>query len=586
MKNKQGFAAIPLMLIILAAVGLALGGYELLVKKSTPAPEQNQNQQGIGAGGGFNLKATTTPSPNIDIPQLSPFSSWETYKNNKFEFKYPKEFEVLDSYPTFGLEYKSLLENFTITIERGGPGIIFEDQAYYKSSSDIDAFITRAKAVKILSQEKIVIGDNEIYKIKKQGAVGEIFYEYIIPWPDGKSFISVYAHNGGITRMDKYGKVIDNRTYGEIAEQILSTFNFNLPTADDESTTLPDMLIFISPQYKDDNEITRIIQEYSSAVKKDIGWNTKVIKVSSTENDFEKIDAVLEKEYKESGGKIKASIMVGEDINTALKHDFTGRECPSTVPWYTLGKEDYVYPNTGVQSYNSEMKITVSLLYPAHNLDYTTKSDQIIFAFKKFSTNRDQKWNRDTNVFISSSADFTTDIYTPERFSTLSAFGNLNHKVGPSGTEIQESLRRPFMMYFAFGHADYNTVTLLEGGYGALSSEDLDKVNSPLLGIQGCFTDCWPSGIFEDNNVLDFSNNRPYGTQVEAISWFTEKIFSSPNVHAMVIGAPGQPGNSFVSEAIPGLLQGKTLAEAMINHTYSIGDSQTIIGDPTFHYNF
>jgi len=59
----------------------------------------------------------------------------------------------------------------------------------------------------------------------------------------------------------------------------------------------------------------------------------------------------------------------------------------------------------------------------------------------------------------------------------------------------------------------------------------------------------------------------------------------------MVLGSPFQTGGSgkdnfFINAAIPLLTTGKTLAECMIGHTYNGGgDSETIYGDPTFHYN-
>jgi hypothetical protein len=352
-----------------------------------------------------------------------------------------------------------------------------------------------------------------------------------------------------------------------------------------------DMLIFLSPQYANDIQIKQAINEYIKAVEDDIGWKTEIIVIKPETNNFRKINETMKDNYNKSGNNLKASIMVGEDIDTALKHDYQGSECPSTVPWFTLGKEahthplgkdEYTYPSTGVQSYDSEMKIAVSLLYPSHNLDYQVKSNQIASVFKKFSTDRNHSWNKDSNVFISLSKDFTSG-YAVKDFPALSVFGNLNFKIGPLRSEIQESLNKPFMAYFVFGHAAYNTVNLESSSF---NSNDLDIINSPLVGIGGCFTDCWPSGIFEDNNILDYSNNKPYGAEAETVHWFTEGIFSSPRLRALIVGAPRQPGNSFMSEALPGLLQGKTIAEAMINHTYSIGDSQTLWGDPTFHYNF
>jgi hypothetical protein len=55
----------------------------------------------------------------------------------------------------------------------------------------------------------------------------------------------------------------------------------------------------------------------------------------------------------------------------------------------------------------------------------------------------------------------------------------------------------------------------------------------------------------------------------------------------MVLGLLSQNGfsypASFIKTSLPGLAEGKTLAESMISHTY-LGET-IIVGDPTFHYS-
>ncbi len=99
-----------------------------------------------------------------------------------------------------------------------------------------------------------------------------------------------------------------------------------------------DMLIFISPQYAQDTDIETAIQSYISAVNDDLGWNTKIIYLTEENNDYQKIDETLESYY--NLYNIKAAVMLGEDINTALAGDTDYMEKPSTVPWYTTGGVD------------------------------------------------------------------------------------------------------------------------------------------------------------------------------------------------------------------------------------------------------
>ena len=58
-----------------------------------------------------------------------------------------------------------------------------------------------------------------------------------------------------------------------------------------------DMLIFISPQYKDDAEILQAIDYYITAVEEDVGWSTEVISISTEENFFTDIDDYIENYY-------------------------------------------------------------------------------------------------------------------------------------------------------------------------------------------------------------------------------------------------------------------------------------------------
>jgi hypothetical protein len=63
-------------------------------------------------------------------------------------------------------------------------------------------------------------------------------------------------------------------------------------------------------------------------------------------------------------------------------------------------------------------------------------------------------------------------------------------------------------------------------------------------------------------------------------------MFTSTEIHVMALGMLSQNGYaqpvSFLENALPELLEGKTLAEAMLGDS-CIGDT-IIIGDPTFHF--
>lgn len=373
-----------------------------------------------------------------------------------------------------------------------------------------------------------------------------------------------------------------------------------------------DMLIFLSPQYSADTQIKQAINDYMNAVKNDVGWDTKIITITSNTNDFRKTDEVIEDYYVKSAKKLKACIMVGEDIHTALAGDFGNVEGPATSPWSTTGGENpngdensyTLLSNEAVIQHKQVINIAISLIYPSHTLDYQTKSSQIASVFRKFSEGRNISYPKDITVFIANQAiEETPKAY--EVYQVLKDYGNLYYKQEPSQSEINESLTKSYMMYNILGHSNPGYTIL--GTNSSFQGDYLDKLNTPLFTAGGCNVAGWYAASNQnnftpsvevtneagtttevtntesitDNGILDFSRDTP---------WYGSRIFVNSNLRAMVLGFPGQTGDSghynFITQAMPELSTGKTLAESIIGHLYSWGDDQIIYGDPTFHYNF
>jgi len=363
---------------------------------------------------------------------------------------------------------------------------------------------------------------------------------------------------------------------------------------------LLDMLIFLSPQYADDSEIKNAINRYIDAVKEDIGWDTKIVTVTPEINDFQKIDEIIEGYYETEN--IKACIMVGEDIDTALDGEISYQEAPRTLHWWT--NSDYQTPPDGISNDTHpipnnqtdypednfqlyQMDICISLIYPTHSLDYQTRSSQIAFAFNKFSMNRNRIYPDDIIAFRG---------YHPLRqiseiFQTLDNYGALFYKENATDSEVQKSLNKSWMMYNVHGHSCPSSTLV---GKGCFYADDLDNLDTPLFTAGGCLTNGWyvNSSLF-GNDELDYSTDDPYGTEYHP-SWYGSKILISPYLRAMVLGVPAQglgppsrpiiETKNFIINAMPDLAAGVTLAEAMIGHIYH-EDDQIIYGDPTFHYN-
>ncbi len=328
-----------------------------------------------------------------------------------------------------------------------------------------------------------------------------------------------------------------------------------------------DMLIFVSPQYSYDTEIITSIDSYINTVKEDLGWNSKIIFIQQKNNDYEKIDQTIEQYYLLY--HIKACIMVGEDIDTALAGDYDYMEKPSTVPWSTIGGEAaYEISERGVVSKPYTTDICVSLLYPTHTLDFQTKKSQIIYAFNKFCTQRNSYYLKDMLAFESSDINKNSkSIYL-----SLSDYEDFNYVEDPSDLEVKMSLDKAYSIYLVHGHSNPSGTDI----NGWFSADNIDQLDTPFFGADGCYVNGWWSDQ-PDNNALDSSVNG---------IWYGSKIFTSKHVKVMSLGLLSQNGFSytvsFIENALPDLLEGKTLAESMIKDT-SLGNT-IIIGDPTFHF--
>ena len=331
-----------------------------------------------------------------------------------------------------------------------------------------------------------------------------------------------------------------------------------------------DMLIFVSPQYAYDIEIRTAIESYISAVKEDIGWNTRMVSLTQKNNEYQTIDQTIERYYRLY--KIKACIMVGEDTDTAFGGDSDYMEKPSIVPWYTIGGVDaYEVSEQGIVSRPYEMDICISLMYPTNDLDYQTKKSHIIAAFYKFSNQRHVGFDGDILVFESS--DINTN--SEEMYKGLDEYGNLIYTEDASSMSLDGS----YSMYYVHGHSIPAGTDVNADDGGWFSADNVDELDTPFFGADGCYVGGWWSDK-SDNNVLDSSID---------CSWYGSKIFTSKSVQVMVLGLLSQNGFyypvSFIENAVPDLLDGATLAESMIGHTY-VGDNVLVYGDPTFHYTF
>lgn len=332
-----------------------------------------------------------------------------------------------------------------------------------------------------------------------------------------------------------------------------------------------DMLIFISPQYNLDNEINTAINAYMNVLKQDISWDCKIIKIFEEDNNYETIDLIIENYYETH--KIKSCLMVGEDLDTPLAGDTDHMEKPSIVPWSTLGLTSaYEKSNQGIISNTYKMDICVSLLYPTSQDDYKTKKSHIISAFEKFSKERNKESFDEITVFESNDI----NSHSKEIYENIKTYSNLYYKENPNYSDLKDSLKKESSIYLIHGHSNPSGTTVNSFEKIWFSADEINDINTPFFGADGCYTSGWWSDK-PDNNKLDLSVNG---------IWYGSKVLTSKNVKVMVLGLLSQNGYeesvSFIENVIPKLSSGKTLAESMIGQTFT-GDF-TIYGDPSFYF--
>ena len=334
-----------------------------------------------------------------------------------------------------------------------------------------------------------------------------------------------------------------------------------------------DMLIFLSPQYRLDDEIISKIKSYTTIVKDHLGWNSKIIPISEKINHFRLIDEIIESYYEKY--RIKSCLMVGEDIDTALAGDCNYMEKPSTVPWFTVGGEDeYEISEQGIICKPYKLSICISLLYPPNNLDYRTKKSYILSVFDKFISDRDIVFSGDVLVFESSDINF----YSKDIYHGLDSLVELSYVENANSEKIKNSFSESFSMYYVHGHSNPCGSQLDVNNSGWFSASMVDELDSPFFGADGCYVGGWWS-YDSDNNVLDMCVSS---------NWYGSSIFTSEHVRVMVLGMLSQSGFSFpvsfIENSVPGLLEGLTLADSMIDRCF-LGDI-VIYGDPSFCFSF
>lgn len=355
-----------------------------------------------------------------------------------------------------------------------------------------------------------------------------------------------------------------------------------------------ELLVFLSPQYSGSSQIIEAINEYQTAVKNDLNWDSRIILLDDQSNGIGEIRKVIRKSYR-SGG-IYAAFVIGEDTETLLSADASGQETPSIVPWAVLNENfslwwresnksvrikvtptvrpdqlDYFFKeHAGSMTSPHTPNVAVSLLYPTKTHSFTTKKDWIIDALSKFSENREMVYENDIHFFVNENTDSTAFV------ENCRGLGDVHYYTHPADSQKQSEIvaslyGEELKLLGAFGHG--NT-----GWAHGLTAHDVNQIKTPFLAVSGCYTGGWRSNDLQGDNQFDPPASSDY--------WFGEQPLLHPTLRTVVAGV----AMNFGSYGWKGLSRGQTIAESWLGTGLKKPpeiyiDGQIIYGDPTFHYS-
>lgn len=325
-----------------------------------------------------------------------------------------------------------------------------------------------------------------------------------------------------------------------------------------------DMAIFVSPQYKNDTEILSSIQVYADAVKDDIGWNVEIVKIDLVQNQYASIASIIGS--MNTNHPLKACMMVGEDIDTAISFAGPTYMVPCTAPWYLVGgASTYALNGYGhVVDAPAYINIPTSLMYPSCNDSYQTKKQQMISTFYKFSINRNADYGNDIIFLHDEEFRCNYQTYPPD-------IGDVTCITNPNIGEIEQSINTEYKMFCVNGHGTPHTVNLVNSVFYA--HEHARIANTPFMAFTACKTHGWWTNSEVTTTSLPPYNIRPYG-------WFGHSIFDNQYLRVMTTGSTSGYALLRLDKK---LAAGYTLAEAMKGTLASTGWN-VVYGDITFHY--
>jgi hypothetical protein len=319
------------------------------------------------------------------------------------------------------------------------------------------------------------------------------------------------------------------------------------------TTHTPHLLIFISPQYQNDEQIANSIYHYQQAVYDQPGWTSRVIKLTNETNQIEIIDTLIEHnafEYNLSG-----VLLIGEDIALPIKNTYQSIKKPQLDIYSTINTRN-----------NTQNTICVSLLFPNPIISYAEKQTELIIAINRFAQKRTIVLNKNSSIIEQSAL----SSYSKNDYTQLSKTMNADYKQDCSSEHLSSLIQTPSDMICFHGHGQPNQVILNSSTKLKISSDIASYLPTSILAIDGCYTD----SFFTNQN----NSNTP----------FISSICTSSSIHIGFFGLLSQQTQTEQGNVINSILSKitmkKTVAEVISQANVSF--DFVFSGDPTVGFEF
>lgn len=370
------------------------------------------------------------------------------------------------------------------------------------------------------------------------------------------------------------------------------------------------MLVIVSAKYAGVEELFPALENYQAAVKDDLGWHLKIIKISDSDGvgDIRKIIAAHYQKH-----SIRTVLFVGDGIPLLSSNDYS-YESPDISVYAELNEpiatityqeddllevESYnprgIAPETSAQEINLlsqrphqitnpflNPEVAVSFIYPTSiSGNPPADAQDLIRLLNRFSQDRDKPYLKRSKVLIH--PDLNADWTRPLGLTT-----ELDLQIDSSDFDLHQS----FSYYFLIGHGSPSSIQT--GGLKNFLVNHLKSLNTPFFMGSGCSVSSWYR--IGQNEYGNFGNRKldpPYpGTPV----FFSSILPQSQHLRAAILSSLS--GARDFDAFFEALENGQTLAEAWLKISegfpqgretvYQEGrfmlNGLTLVGDPTFHF--